>query len=128
MLGGARRGRADHETRPADARVRVVHLDLRGPWIRELRLLQRRHDEVHRRQGQDQPGAAEPGQWHLRISFDGLTPGALYRLWGNRDGLAIPGKVDGFFQIATATAFVNGSVFFDYITRTLRTSASTSTS
>jgi hypothetical protein len=56
------------------------------------------------------------GRWHLRISFEGLTPGATYRLWGNRDGLAIPGKIDGFFQIATATAFFNGSIFFDYIT------------
>jgi hypothetical protein len=56
------------------------------------------------------------GRWHLRISFDNLTPGAYYRLWGNRDGLAIQGKVDGFFQIATAQAFFNGSVFFDYVT------------
>jgi hypothetical protein len=63
-------------------------------------------------------GQAQPGRngWHLRISFDGLTPGAVYRLFGNRDGLAIPGRVDGFFQIATAQAIFNGSVFFDYIT------------
>jgi hypothetical protein len=61
---------------------------------------------------------ALPGRdgWHLRISFDGLTPGAVYRLWGNRDGLAIPGKIDGFFQIATARAWFNGSVWFEYIT------------
>ena len=59
---------------------------------------------------------AKAGRYNLGISFDGLTPGATYRLWGNRDGLAQPGQLDGFFAIATAQADEGGSVEFDYQT------------
>jgi hypothetical protein len=59
---------------------------------------------------------AKPGRYNLGISFDGLTPGATYRLWGNRDGAAQAGKIDGFFKIADAVADGGGSVEFDYQT------------
>jgi hypothetical protein len=56
---------------------------------------------------------ARRGHWLIRVSFQGLTPGATYRLWGNRDGLAIPGKIDGFFPIATGRALLGGILWFD---------------
>jgi hypothetical protein len=59
---------------------------------------------------------AKAGRYNLGISFDGVTPGATYRLWGNRDGVAVAGQLDGFFQVATAQASADGSVEFDYQT------------
>jgi len=56
---------------------------------------------------------ARRGHWVIRLTFTGLANGATYRLWGNRDGLAIPGKIDGFFQIATGRALVGGVLWFD---------------
>jgi hypothetical protein len=59
---------------------------------------------------------AKPGRWNLGISFKNLHPGTVYRLWGNRDGLAIAGELAGFFQIGTVTAGFDGSAEFDYQT------------
>ena len=56
---------------------------------------------------------ARRGHWVIRLTFTGLTTGASYRLWGNRDGLAIPGKIDGFFPIATGRALFGGVLWFD---------------
>jgi hypothetical protein len=59
---------------------------------------------------------SKPGRYNLGVSLDGLMPGALYRLWGNRDGLAVPGNITGFFEIATAQADAGGHVDFEYQT------------
>jgi hypothetical protein len=57
------------------------------------------------------------GVWNLGISFKGLTPGASYRLWGNRDpGTPTPGLVVGFFEIADAVAGLDGTASFSYQT------------
>jgi hypothetical protein len=59
---------------------------------------------------------AKPGRWNLGISFKNLQPGAIYRLWGNRDGAAVAGQINAFFPIATAYAGADGTVEFSYQT------------
>jgi hypothetical protein len=60
---------------------------------------------------------AKAGVWNLGVSFKGLTPGASYRLWGNRDaGTPTPGLVVGFFAIADAVAGLDGTANFSYQT------------
>jgi hypothetical protein len=56
---------------------------------------------------------ARRGHWLIRLTFSGLTPGSLYRLWGNRDGLATPGQIGGFFPIATGRVLPGGVLWFD---------------
>lgn len=55
--------------------------------------------------------------WNLGVSFSHLTPGALYRLWGNRVGATpVQGDISGFFPIGTATALDDGTAKFSYQT------------
>jgi hypothetical protein len=49
----------------------------------------------------------KPGRYNLEFSFSGLTPGAVYRFWGNNGA---------FFVIGTQIADGSGSVDFDYET------------
>ena len=51
---------------------------------------------------------AKPGRYNLEFTFSNLTPGTVYRLWGN-DG--------AFFKIGTAVVGDTGSVSFEYQTR-----------
>jgi hypothetical protein len=57
------------------------------------------------------------GLWNLTLSFTNLQPGALYRLWGNRTGIA-PAQSNNsdFFSIDTRAASLTGTVSFDYQT------------
>ena len=50
---------------------------------------------------------AKPGRYNLEFSFSGLTPGGVYRLWGNNGS---------FFVVGTDVADRSGSVDFDYQT------------
>jgi hypothetical protein len=50
---------------------------------------------------------AKPGRYNLEFSFSGLTPGGVYRFWGNNGA---------FFVIGTDIADGSGSVDFDYQT------------
>src|SRR4051812_2357440 len=60
---------------------------------------------------------AKPGRWNLGISFKGLTAGATYRLWGNRDGATpSPGVIGGFFIIADGVADASGNLSYSYQT------------
>jgi hypothetical protein len=60
---------------------------------------------------------AKLDRWNLGLSFANLQPGAVYRLWGNQDGATpAPGVVNGFFQIGTATAGLDGTISFSYQT------------
>jgi hypothetical protein len=59
----------------------------------------------------------KPGRWNLGLSFTGLTPGAMYRLWGNQDGATpSPGVISGFFIIGDAVADANGNLSYSYQT------------
>ena len=60
---------------------------------------------------------AKVGVWNLGVSFSGLTPGASYKLWGNRaGGTPSPGVISGFFDIATGIAADDGTLGFSYQT------------
>ena len=60
---------------------------------------------------------AKAGRWNLGISFKNLTPGAIYRLWGNRNPETTPpGIVVGFFVIDTGVAGADGTLSFSYQT------------
>jgi hypothetical protein len=60
---------------------------------------------------------AKSGIWNLGLSFSHLQPGALYKLWGNRQGVTpVAGAVSGFFPIATATAGADGTARYSYQT------------
>jgi hypothetical protein len=62
---------------------------------------------------------AKLGRWNLGISFKGLQPGALYKLWGNQDSATpAPGEISGFFPIATVAAGLDGTANFSYQTGT----------
>lgn len=57
------------------------------------------------------------GVWNLGVSFTHLQPGALYRLWGNRQGSTpLAGEISGFFVADTALAGLDGTVRFSYQT------------
>jgi hypothetical protein len=57
------------------------------------------------------------GAWNLTLSFAHLQPGALYRLWGNRSGVApAQSSNSDFFSIDTRVASLTGTVSFDYQT------------
>jgi hypothetical protein len=57
------------------------------------------------------------GRWNLGISFTGLQPGTVYRLWGTQDSaVPSPGVVNGYFQIGIGTADLNGGLNFSYQT------------
>jgi hypothetical protein len=51
---------------------------------------------------------AKAGRYNLEFTFSNLTPGTVYRLWGN-DG--------AFFKIGTAVVGDTGSVSFEYQTK-----------
>jgi hypothetical protein len=60
---------------------------------------------------------AKVGVWNLGLSFSGLTPGASYKLWGNRTGATpSPGVISGFFEIGTGAADVDGTLRYSYQT------------
>jgi hypothetical protein len=74
-----------------------------------------RHSEVTGRINAVQPKA---GVWNLGISFAHLTPGAGYKLWGNRSGaVPSPGVIDGFFQIGEVVAGFDGTARYSYQTK-----------
>ena len=50
---------------------------------------------------------AKPGRYNLDFTFTNLTPGEVYRLWGNNGS---------FFKIAKAVADASGSISFSYQT------------
>lgn len=50
---------------------------------------------------------AKPGRYNLEFTFENLTPGVNYRLWGNNGS---------FFSIGTAVADSSGSVEYSYQT------------
>ena len=59
----------------------------------------------------------KPDVWNLGFTFTHLQPGALYRLWGNRQGAnPVAGEISGFFVVGTATAGLDGTVKFSYQT------------
>jgi len=60
---------------------------------------------------------AKAGVWNLGVSFSGLTPGATYKLWGNRAaGTPSPGEISGFFEIGAAVAALDGTLRYSYQT------------
>jgi hypothetical protein len=60
---------------------------------------------------------AKAGVWNLGFSFTNLEPGASYKLWGNRSGSTpVAGVIDGFFEIGTAIAALDGTARFSYQT------------
>ena len=62
---------------------------------------------------------AKDGRWNLGISFLGLQPGAMYRLWGNQDGAPpTPGVYGGFFIVGTGVADAKGKLSLSYQTTT----------
>jgi len=59
----------------------------------------------------------KPDIWNLGFTFTHLQPGALYRLWGNRQGTTpVAGEISGFFIIGTVTAALDGTARFSYQT------------
>jgi hypothetical protein len=56
------------------------------------------------------------GVWNLGLTFTGLQPGASYRLWGNRQAVALTGDVSNFFIVGTVTAATDGTARFSYQT------------
>src|SRR5215470_15878297 len=53
------------------------------------------------------------GRWNLDFTFTHLTPGAVYRLWGNQSGTPpLAFVVDGFFLIGSGTAGLDGTIRF----------------
>lgn len=50
---------------------------------------------------------AKPGRYNLDFTFTHLTPGEVYRLWGNNGS---------FFKIAKTVADASGSISFSYQT------------
>jgi hypothetical protein len=60
---------------------------------------------------------AKAGIWNLGISFAGLEPGAIYKLWGNRVQTDPESRdLSGFFAISVVVAAADGTARFSYQT------------